>query len=71
MDYELTTLGNIAYNSTYLNAVGSGDPWNDLFLCHTENKLTLDKVCGGPYHCQPPQHDGDGCNLTTGDSCCN
>ncbi|KAK6066329.1 hypothetical protein SCUP515_10769 [Seiridium cupressi] len=60
----------MGYTQTYLSDTGSLDPYNDLFQCGTGNALSLNQSCGGPYHCQPPEFEKNGCSKSTRQSCC-
>ncbi|KAK7949255.1 uncharacterized protein PG986_010141 [Apiospora aurea] len=58
------------YAIDLLQNAGSNDPYNDLYLCEQGNGIGWLEACGGAVRCQPPEHNGDGCNLHTRQSCC-
>ncbi|KAK8086071.1 hypothetical protein PG994_001045 [Apiospora phragmitis] len=53
-----------------LQRAGSSDPYNDLYQCEQGNGIGWLEACGGAVQCQPPEHNGDGCDLQTRRSCC-
>ncbi|KAK8040037.1 hypothetical protein PG993_008448 [Apiospora rasikravindrae] len=58
------------YGVNLLQDAGSNDPYNDLYLCEEGNGIGWLEACGGAVQCQPPEHNGDGCDLQTRQSCC-
>ncbi|KAK6826184.1 hypothetical protein PG995_014247 [Apiospora arundinis] len=58
------------YPINVLQTAGSSDPYNDLYLCDQGNGIGWLEACGGAVQCQPPEHNGNGCDLQTRQSCC-
>ncbi|KAK8078284.1 hypothetical protein PG996_004454 [Apiospora saccharicola] len=58
------------YPINLLQNAGSSDPYNDLYSCEEGNGIGWLEACGGAVQCQPPEHNMDGCDLKTRQSCC-
>ncbi|KAK7920083.1 hypothetical protein PG985_008105 [Apiospora marii] len=58
------------YPINLLQNAGSSDPYNDLYSCEKGNGIGWLEACGGAVQCQPPEHNTDGCDLKTRQSCC-